>query len=159
MATASITPDHDVVVAQSHIAAPPERVFQAITDPRQMVQWWGDKNMYRTTTCEADVRVNGTWKSRGAMANGESFEVGGEYLEVDPPRRLVYTWRATWMGALITTVEWQLEPHDGGTLVKIQHSGFAGDAQAAKSHGEGWQLVLGWMQSFVVKGETIDTRA
>ena len=159
MATATITPDHDMIDAQSHIAAPPERVFQASTDPRQLVQRWGQKGMYRTTRCEADLRVNGKWKSKGVMANGDTFEVGGEYLEVDPPRRLVYTWRASWMSDLPTTVRWELEPHEGGTLVKIHHSGFAGNAEAAKNHSQGWQLVLGWIQGFVGKGETIDSRA
>jgi|GEM_PF-1591048 uncharacterized protein YndB with AHSA1/START domain len=43
MATISISPDQDTVLAEIHIAAPPERVFQAITDPRQMLLWWGQK--------------------------------------------------------------------------------------------------------------------
>jgi uncharacterized protein YndB with AHSA1/START domain len=71
---------------------------------------------------------------------------------------LVYTWIASWTGALKTTVRWELEPHKGGTDVRICHSGFAGSLEAAKRHGEGWQRVLGWMQAFVEKGETIDTR-
>ena len=41
MATMAITSDQDAVVAEIFIAAPPERVFQAITDPKQMPQWWG----------------------------------------------------------------------------------------------------------------------
>jgi hypothetical protein len=45
-----------------------------------------------------------------------------------------------------------------GTVVKIRHSGFAGNLDAAKDHSQGWQRVLGWMQGFVEKGETIDTR-
>jgi uncharacterized protein YndB with AHSA1/START domain len=158
MATVAITPDQDVVRCEIFIAAPPARVFQAITDPRQMLQWWGDKGMYRTTKCETDVRVNGQWKSTGVSGNGDTFQVSGEYLEVDPPRRLVYTWLATWTGALKTTVSWNLEPHNQGTLVKLQHYGFAGHADAAKSHAQGWERVLAWMQAFVEKGETVDTR-
>jgi uncharacterized protein YndB with AHSA1/START domain len=158
MATLSITPDQDVVNAEMFIAAPPDRVFQAITDPRQLLQWWGQKEMYRTTNFETDVRVNGKWLSSGIGVKGDSFQVAGEYLEVDPPRVLVYTWVATWTSNLTTTVRWDLSPSQGGTLVKVRHSGFAGNAETAKSHGQGWQRVLGWVQAFVEKGETIDTR-
>lgn len=158
MATVAITPDHDVVVAEIQIAAPPDRVFQAITDPRQMLQWWGQKGMYRTTKFDADLRVHGKWMSAGVGEASGDYQVGGEYLEVDPPRLLVYTWKATWTGDLETTVRWELEAHNGGTLVKIRHTGFAGKAEAATSHGQGWQRVLAWIQAFVEKGETIDTR-
>jgi uncharacterized protein YndB with AHSA1/START domain len=159
MATASITPDQDIINAEVYIAAPPERVFQAVTEPRQLPQWWGQKGMYRVTSFESDVRVHGKWLSVGISDAGESFQVGGEYLEVDPPRLLVYTWTASWSGALTTTVRWELEPSGAGTLVKTRHSGFAGNAAAAKEHGQGWLRVLGWMQAFVEKGATIDTRA
>jgi uncharacterized protein YndB with AHSA1/START domain len=158
MATLAITPNQDVVNAEMFIAAPPDRVFQAITDPRQLLQWWGQKEMYRTTIFETDVRVHGKWVSSGIGVKGDSFEVGGEYLEVDPPSVLVYTWLASWTNNLTTTVRWELSPSQGGTLVKVRHSGFAGNTESAKSHGEGWQRVLGWVQAFVEKGETIDTR-
>jgi uncharacterized protein YndB with AHSA1/START domain len=159
MATVAITPDQDTVLAEIHIAAPPARVFQAITDPRQLPQWWGQKGMYRCTKFETDVRVRGQWLSLGVSDTGEKFQVSGEYLEVDPPRLLVYTWIASWTAGLRTTVRWELEPLSGGTLLKLHHSGFAGNADAAKNHAQGWQLVLGWMQAFVDRGETIDTRS
>ena len=57
MATIEITPDQDAVVAEIFIAAPPERVFQAITDPAQTSQWWGQKGVYRITERHADFRV------------------------------------------------------------------------------------------------------
>jgi uncharacterized protein YndB with AHSA1/START domain len=114
--------------------------------------------MYRTTKFETDVRVNGKWMSAGVSDTGETFQVTGEYLEVNPPRVLVYTWMASWTGALRTTVRWELDPSNGGTLVRIHHSGFASNLEAAKSHGQGWLRVLAWVQAFVEQGETIDTR-
>ena len=159
MATIAITPDQDTIHGEIFIAAPPARVFQALTDPQQMPQWWGQKEMYRVTKFEADLRPNGKWKSVGISANGESFEVGGEYLEVDPPRLLVQTWVASWSAALATKVRWQLQSQHDGTLVKITHSGFAGNAAAAKDHSQGWQRVLAWVQAYTEKGETIDSRS
>jgi len=158
------------VVAEIFIGAPPERVFQAITDPDQMPQWWGQPGVYRVTEWKCDLRPGGKWSSVGVFADGKSFRVEGEYLEVDPPRLLVHTWIASWT-ELKTIVRWELEPRPGhgslhrgpqkvgtGTLVRVRHEGFANDPKAAADHAQGWTSVLGWMQSFIEKGETVDTR-
>jgi uncharacterized protein YndB with AHSA1/START domain len=172
MATATITPDQDVIRAEIFIAAPPERVFQALTDPNQMPKWWGQPDMYRITECKAELRPGGKWSSVGVGADGSSFRIDGEYLELDPPRLLVYTWVPSFAGQLRTTVRWELEPrevhglqHRGpqkmgtGTMVRLHHSGLAGHPDALKGHHQGWIRVLGWMQAFVEKGETADTRS
>ena len=112
MATTSITPEQDVVTAEIFIAAPPQRVFEALTDPKQAPQWWGQEGLYRITEYRGDVRVGGKWASVGMGADGKEFRVDGEYLEIDPPRRLVYTWIASFMGPQKTTVHWELEPRD-----------------------------------------------
>lgn len=69
MATVGITPDQDAVTAEIFIAAPPERVFQAITDPAQLPRWWGQKDMYRITESNIDLRPRGEvvehWDWRG----------------------------------------------------------------------------------------------
>jgi uncharacterized protein YndB with AHSA1/START domain len=170
MATATITPDH-TVLAEIFIAAPPARVFHAISDPQQLSHWWGENGLYRITERSADVRPGGKWSCVGVGADGKSFGVEGEYLEVDPPRRLVHTWIASYMGGLKTVVYFDLlaQPVHGlhpsgprkagtGTLVKVRHEGFAPAPQAAAEHGEGWKRVFGWLQAYVEKGETIDTR-
>jgi uncharacterized protein YndB with AHSA1/START domain len=171
MATAQITPDNDVVVAEIFIAAPPARVFEAISNPKQTAQWWGQKGMYRLTAAQADLRPGGKWSTRGTGEDGTEFTVEGEYLEIDPPRLLVHTWRASYGGMQKTVVRWELEPRDvhglqhsgparvgTGTVVRIRHSGFAGNVASAQGHGEGWKRVLGWLQAFAEKDETVETR-
>ena len=171
MATAAVTPDQDAILAEIFVAAPPERVFEAITDPSQMPQWWGQNGLYRITEWHCDLRPGGKWGSKGVGADGKPFAVKGEYLEIDPPRLLVHTWDPSYAPGMKTTVRWELEPHSihrlqqstpqkvgTGTLVRLRHYGFAGDAQAAANHGEGWKRVLGWMQAFLESGETVDTR-
>lgn len=171
MVTIAVTPERDAVVGEVFIAAPPARVFEALTDPKQVPRWWGHQNMYRITEWKADVRPGGKWSSIGVGVDGTSFRVDGEYLEVDPPRLLTHTWISSYSNNLETVVRWELEPTEvhglhpsgpkkagTGTLLKIRHHGFAGAPQAAKGHAEGWQRVLGWMQAFVEKGETVDTR-
>lgn len=171
MATAHITPDNDSVVVEIFVAAPPARVFEAISDPKQSAQWWGQKGMYRITEAKSDVRPGGKWLSSGMGDDGTKFTVQGEYLEVDQPRLLVHTWNPSYSNLQETVVRWELEPHNvhglhqqtphkvgTGTLVRIRHSGFAGNIESAKAHGDGWIRVLGWMQMFVEEGKTLETR-
>jgi len=171
MATAQITPDQDAVHVEIFVAAPPARVFEAISDPAQSSQWWGQKGLYRVTKVEADVRRGGKWMTSGVGADGTEFSVKGEYLEVDPPRLLVHTWNPTYKNLPETVVRWELEPHSvhnlqhrgpqkvgTGTLVRLCHSGFAGNVEQVTGHGEGWKRVLGWMQAYVEQGQTSETR-
>jgi uncharacterized protein YndB with AHSA1/START domain len=171
MATALITPDNDAVVVEILIAAPPARVFEAIADPKQTAQWWGQKGLYRILESHSDVRKGGRWLSRGVGADGVEFKVEGEYREVDPPRLLVQTWNPSYSNLPETVVRWELEArevhglHHGGpqrvgtgTLVRIRHSGFAGNVEQARRHGEGWKRILSWAQAFVERGETAETR-
>jgi uncharacterized protein YndB with AHSA1/START domain len=161
MATIAVLPDQSGLTGEIFIAAPPERVFEAITRPEQIMQWWGQKGMYRGKEWKADVRPGGKWSNTGVSDKGEEFRVSGEYLEVDPPRLLVYTWLASWTGSLKTTVRWELAPGKTGvgTLLKIRHEGFGPAPEACANHAQGWTRVLGWMQAFVETGETVDTRA
>jgi uncharacterized protein YndB with AHSA1/START domain len=171
MATVAVTPDQGIITGEIFIAAPPARVFQAITDPEQMPCWWGASNMYHITEWKGDVRVGGKWSSDGMGVDGKQFRVEGEYLEVDPPRLLVHTWSASWTGAIKTVVRWELEAQSGhglhpkgpqragtGTLLKITHEGFAATPDAAANHADGWKRVMGWLYAYLERGETIDMR-
>lgn len=161
MATATVTPNQNAVIAEIFIAAPPARVFQAISDPTQLPKWWGQDGLYHVTKSTMDVRPGGKWRSDGVGADGKTFYVEGEYLEVDPPRKLVHTWVGSY-DATKTVVYWELEPQTvhhlqssgprksgTGTLVRVRQEGFAGNVESAKAHGEGWIRVLGWLSAFV----------
>jgi uncharacterized protein YndB with AHSA1/START domain len=158
MATVSTSPDPDVLVLEIQIAAPLDRVFQAITDPKQVPEWWGQEGIYRVTRWEGELRPGGKWRSQGVGADGTPFEVDGEYVEIERPHLLVHTWNASWAHRFPTTVRWELKAQPEGTLVTLRHSGFTGQPQAAKNHAQGWRRVLGWMQAFVEKAETINRR-
>jgi uncharacterized protein YndB with AHSA1/START domain len=136
------------ILATVEIAASPERVFHCLTDPAELVAWWGSEDLYRAETCESDLRVGGTWTVRGRMRDGAPYTVRGEYLEIDPPRRLVQTWTYDWDAAQRTTVAYQLEPIDGGTRVTVHHTGFAGHPADCRDHSDGWELVLGWLRDY-----------
>src|ERR1700688_4902590 len=91
MTTATLTTDNDVVLAEIFIAAPPARVFEAITDRKQRAQWWGMKGLFRVTDSYSDLRSGGKWYEVGSTDDGRLFRLKGEYLEIDPPRLLVHT--------------------------------------------------------------------
>jgi uncharacterized protein YndB with AHSA1/START domain len=159
MATNAVTRDEDAIEVEVQISAPPDRVFQAITDPAQLLRWWGQQGMYHGTKWCTDVRPGGQWRCEGVSdADGSAYSVNGEYLEVDPPRLLIHTWISSWGGPLKTVVRWELEPAADGTLVRLHHSGFAGAPAQAQGHYQGWLRVVAWMQAFVEKGETVATR-
>ncbi|MGE3763270.1 MAG: SRPBCC domain-containing protein [Kofleriaceae bacterium] len=132
-----------IVLARVEIAAPPERVWAAITTD-ELTKWWGSPAMYTTTKHTTDLRAGGAWRSEGRGADGSDFHVGGEVLEVDPPRRLVQTWKPSWEQGPATKVTWTLEAIDGGTRVTVRHTGFT-DPRACGDHANGWERVLGWL--------------
>jgi uncharacterized protein YndB with AHSA1/START domain/uncharacterized protein YciI len=137
------------ILASVEIAAPPERVFTALTSADDVTKWWGSDDTYRTTEWTMKLEPGAKWRGAGKGADGAPFSVEGEVLEVDAPRKLVWTWRPAWDGGHTTTITYRLEPIDGGTRVVIKHEGFADRVESCRSHGEGWERVLGWLSIHV----------
>ena len=156
-ATMHVSNDQDTIVSEIEIAASAERVFQALVDPRQVLLWWGQTEVYRCTEFEADVRAGDKWRSAGIGPDGRPFQVTGEYLEVQPPHLLVHSWTATWTGDAKTTVRWEVESRREGTLLRIRHSGLAAHPGIGESY-RGWPRMLGWIQALLETGETVQTR-
>jgi uncharacterized protein YndB with AHSA1/START domain len=135
-----------IVVANVEIGVPAERVFQALTDPRELVQWWGSPETYRAHSWEADLRVGGRWRVDGKGADGRPYSVSGEFLEIAPPRKLVQTWAHDWdADHPITKVTYVLDDIPGGTRLTVRHEGFAGRPEACNGHAKGWERVLQWL--------------
>ncbi len=114
---------------------PPERVWRALTDPQELALWLmpndfvpklGHKFQFRTTP-------RGTW--RGI--------VDCEILELDPPRRLSYSWLGD-PKATATRVTWTLTPVEGGTRLVLEHRGFRGFGGLLLRWilGRGWKRML-----------------
>jgi uncharacterized protein YndB with AHSA1/START domain len=141
-----------VVHASVDIAAPAERVFRALASA-ELVAWWSTHSDYTTTKWQGDLRVGGAWRVDGVGADGAPFHVDGEFLEVDPPHKLVHTWRAGWESAQVTTVTYRLEPIPSGTRVTVRHEGFSGRPESCRSHSNGWERVLDGLRSHFPGGE------
>ncbi len=157
MPTTFVTPDQDAIVSEIHIAAPAERVFQALIDPQQLMRWWNSEEC-KTEFFEMDTRPGGRWrfgtrKSTLNVNGVNQFFCEGEVLEFDPPRRLAYTWIANWHDDKDrkTIVRWEFMPTKDGTHVKVTHSGLAQEAVARKDYSSGWPGVVEKLKKFVEK--------
>jgi uncharacterized protein YndB with AHSA1/START domain len=150
-----VTPNEDAVISEIYIAAPPERVFQALIDPKQVMQWWNDNNC-RIRSFSIDPRRGGKWtydtEHTDLNVNGVSqFHCEGEVLEYDPPRVLAYTWIANWHDdkSRRTVVRWDLAPEGEGTRLKVTHSGLAQEPAAREDYSGGWPGVLAKVKEFI----------
>lgn len=72
--------------------APRALVFEAMTKPEHIRHWWGNLgDGYSVPTCEVDLRVGGKWRFVNRTPKGESAVFYGEYREINPPARVVFT--------------------------------------------------------------------
>ena len=125
-----------VVRRETQIAAPPATVFAFLTDPEKILSWMGTE-----VTTEAHPGGLYLVKGVGPRAN----VARGAFREVVPVHRLAYTFG--WEGSEEVPpgsglVEIDLIDRDGGTLLRMTHSGLPNAAQCAR-HAEGWAHYLG----------------
>jgi uncharacterized protein YndB with AHSA1/START domain len=114
------------------IDAAPEVVYPYLVQRDLATAWMGDESWH-------DPRPGGVFRLdiHGHVATGE-------FVELDPPRRVVYTWGWEGDGQIhppgSTTVEFDLEPKDGGTQLRLRHRELTEEGVIA--HGEGWEQFL-----------------
>lgn len=125
----------DAVEIEVRIAATPETVFDFFTDPDKMIQWMG-------RSAELDARPGGAFR---CDINDEAIAVG-EYLELDPPNRVVFSWG--WEGEDSVTkpgssrVEVLLTADgDENTHLRLTHRDLP-TPDSAEKHGHGWRHYL-----------------
>jgi uncharacterized protein YndB with AHSA1/START domain len=123
------------------VAATPERVYAAWVEPEQLAAWWWPQ--LAGTTYDLDVQLGGTYRIHSPAAD---LTASGMYTEVDPPRRLAFTWH--WVGHgepddydgedhVIVT----FEPTDeGGTRVVVAHTSTVHEPEGGAE--QGWNDVM-----------------
>jgi len=123
------------LVYERFLDHPPERVWRALTESDLMGRWMMDTDFQPVVGHRFEFHTD-----PGPTFDGVLY---GEVLEVDPPRRIVYSF----IGGIMryrTTVTWTLTPQAGGTLLKLEHTGFTGLKDVIISHiiGFGWNRML-----------------
>ena len=120
---ATVTPQGETTtVIERTFAAPLALVWETMTRPEHVRQWYGCGNG-TVTTCDIDLRVGGRWHyviTRTDGSGEDSFS--GEYLELDPPHLVVSTEGYDNMPGAVYTVRLTLEERDGKTYLRNELS-------------------------------------
>lgn len=132
--------DPIVLTVERHIAAPPETVFDAWLDPEAIGQWLFATPAGVMETVEIDPRVGGKFLI-AERRDGELAEHFGEYLELDRPRRLVFTFAAA-RDEGFTRVTVSIEPAEGGSHLILTHEMDPQWADYADRTRQGWTMIL-----------------
>jgi uncharacterized protein YndB with AHSA1/START domain len=95
-----------------------------------------------TPLAEVDLRVGGRYRIHMRGPDGTEFHASGIYREIEPPRRLVYTWTAeTTPDVRDSVVTVEFHARGGGTEVVLRHEGLPTE-ESRERHGEGWNGCL-----------------
>ena len=123
------------------LPAAPEAVFEAWIDPTGMRSWFCPGEGITHADVELDAKLGGKW--RIAMHGENLYVQEGEYLEFDPPRKLVMSWRSSMLEQAESTVTVTLAPHgDGETELTLTHEGF-NTGETRDGYRGGWDYIFG----------------
>jgi uncharacterized protein YndB with AHSA1/START domain len=132
------------IVHERHIDASPETVFAFFTNPEKLTRWLAIE-------ATLDPRPGGVCRQTHVGRAGERFFMRGEFVEVSPPSRVVFTWGfendAIEVQPGASTVEVTLEPRDGGTWLRLVHRDLPQAERA--DHDGGWETMLGRLATAV----------
>jgi uncharacterized protein YndB with AHSA1/START domain len=122
--------------------APLQRVFNAFTEPTELAKWWGPHG-FTTPELELDLRVGGSYRFTMQPPDGEAFHLSGNYVEVQRPTRLSFTfrWDEPDSDDRETVVLLSLESIDATTKVSLSQGEFATEGRLELHRG-------GWADSF-----------
>ena len=132
------------------IRASRDRVYAAWTDPAQLKKWFGPENV-QTRNLIADVRVGGEFRWDLTDQEGKEITISGEYREVEPGKKIVFTWRLEededWKNhSSIVTVEFF--DREGGTEIRLTHEKLPNET-SRNDHTQGWNSVLDKVEQFL----------
>jgi uncharacterized protein YndB with AHSA1/START domain len=131
------------------VPVPRERVFAACIDPEQLAQWWGPAG-FTSSEVELEARAGGPYRIRMQPPDGDAFHLRGEFVEVDPPRRLAYTfdWEEPDPDDRQTVVTLTFLDHREGTRLILDQGPFATEARRAL-HETGWTETLERLERYL----------
>jgi uncharacterized protein YndB with AHSA1/START domain len=142
------TQDRPVLSIERHYEVAPEKVWRAWTEPQALTRWFGPGNTECVTDAQLDVRPGGRYSIAFRTADGESHRVSGTYEEVEPCRRLRFTWAWQSTPDRVSLVTVDLAPKGAGTDMSFRHERFF-DRAARDNHEQGWTATLEKLAAFL----------
>jgi uncharacterized protein YndB with AHSA1/START domain len=135
----------------TYIRTTPEKLWQALTDPEFTCLYWSG------TRHESEWKPGASW--RILIPDGRVAD-GGEVLEIDPPRRLVISWRNEWRPELraegYSRLTYELEKLDDSVKLTIIHEVDKPDSKFLKAVSNGWPRILASLKSLLETGEPLE---
>lgn len=131
------------------LQVPKERVFAACVEPEQLGEWWGPAG-FTTHSVDLDVRDGGRYRITMQPPDGEAFHLHGQFSEVEPPTRLVYTfaWEEPDPDDQETVVTLSFLDHGEGTKLVLDQGSFATQARY-ELHEAGWTETLDRLAAYL----------
>ncbi|HSF94295.1 MAG TPA: SRPBCC domain-containing protein [Thermohalobaculum sp.] len=136
------TQDGTLLVIRRSFEADIETLFRALTDAEAMRQWFYGPTETGVHLAESDLRPGGRWAVGMTGKDGGEHHVSGAFVEIDPPRRAVFTW--AWRSApeQVSEVTYELRPAgEGRTALTLTHRRLP-DARMRDLHESGWNACL-----------------
>jgi uncharacterized protein YndB with AHSA1/START domain len=135
------------------LAAPRPFVFRMHAEPELLALWWGPKG-FSAPSVELDVRVGGGYRIEMQPSEGDRFFLSGEFREVDPAARLVYTfrWEDPDPDDRETVVAFSLRDRGQSTELTVDQGPFATEGRRAL-HEQGWTESLDRLEELVTSQE------
>lgn len=143
MSQAAVASPTSLVISRTYPASV-DRVFKAWTDANQLGQWFAPTDDY-TTKADVDLRIGHEYRIAITHKGGNVHNILGTYRVIDPPSKLVYTWRWESGPAADTLVTVDFNPDGDATKVTITHEQFTNTEDRDK-HNEGWNGCLNRLQ-------------
>jgi uncharacterized protein YndB with AHSA1/START domain len=134
------------LIVRRTIRASPERLFAAWTEAERLVSWWGPANV-ACPAAEIDLRVGGRYRIANTMPDGSTLWIAGEFLQIERPRLLVYSWRLEPEDTATERVTVRFESRGDATDVIVSHEHIA-DATTRDQHRLGWEGCLDGLQAY-----------
>ena len=131
------------------IHAPRPLVFNALTEPDELAEWWGPSG-FTAPSVEVDLRVGGSYRFAMQPPDGDLFYLSGEFRKVDPPAHLAYTfrWEDPDPDDRETLVTLSLQDLGESTELVFAQRAFATQARRAL-HEQGWTDCLDRLQELM----------
>ena len=142
------------VTVEREVAATIDEVFAAWTTPALMARWLSPTGRAEV---DADIRVGGMF--RVVMLDEDSrLEHTGEYLRIEPPSLLMFTWVSAYTGTEPSIVTVTLQQREAATLITLHHEGLP--TSTAAPHANGWTTILKRLDAVLTdRTETAGERA
>lgn len=124
----------DTIIVERFFEADAETLYEAWTDPEVMVKWFFVGEDW-SAEIESDLRVGGAYRLSMITAVKEAHTMHGEYLELEPGRRVKFTWNSHVADDTLVTID--LDPREGGTMLTLTHE-LVPTPESRAAHRAGW---------------------